>query len=133
MKEFMKNDRSKFTALPLSRFGLMQITRQRVRPEMNIKTTEICPACAGSGKIAPSILISDQVEKDLDFLLSKQNEPSITISMHPYLFAFFTKGLISKKVKWYFKYHKKITLIQDSSLALTDYVFTNKMGEQIEI
>ena len=133
MKEFMKHDRSKFTALPLSRFGLMQITRQRVRPEMNIKTTEICPACGGSGKIAPSILISDQVERDLDFLLSKQNENNITISMHPYLNAYFTKGLISKKLKWYFKYHKKITLIPDSSLAITDYIFTNKLGVQIEI
>ena len=133
MKEFMKDDRSKFTALPLSRFGLMQITRQRVRPEMNIKTTEICPSCGGSGKIAPSILIADQLERDLDYLLSKQNEKHITISMHPYLFAYFTKGLISKKVKWYFKYQKKIVLIQDSSLAITDYVFTNKMGEQVEI
>lgn len=133
MKEFMKNDRSKFTVLPLSRFGLMQITRQRVRPEMNIKTTEKCPSCGGSGKIAPSILIADQVERDLDYLLSKQNEKQITISMHPYLHAFFTKGIISKKVKWFIKYQKKIILITDSSLAITDYVFTNKMGEQIEI
>ncbi|NJN24889.1 MAG: Rne/Rng family ribonuclease [Cyclobacteriaceae bacterium] len=133
MKEYMKDDRSKFTVLPLSKFGLMQITRQRVRPEMNIKTTEICPACGGSGKIAPSILISDQVERDLDFLLIKQNEQSITISMHPYLYSYFTKGLISKKWKWFFKYRKKINLIQDSSLAITDYIFTNKIGEQIEI
>lgn len=111
----------------------MQITRQRVRPEMNIKTTEKCPSCGGSGKIAPSILIADQVERDLDYLLSKQNEKQITISMHPYLHAFFTKGIISKKVKWFIKYQKKIILITDSSLAITDYVFTNKMGEQIEI
>lgn len=133
MKEFMKDDRSKFTTLPLSRFGLMQITRQRVRPEMNINTTEICPACGGSGKIAPSILIADQVEKDLDHLLSKQNEKHITISLHPYLHAYFTKGIISKKLRWFFKYQKMVILIKDSSLAITDYVFTNKMGEQIEI
>ena len=133
MKEFMKHDRSKFTTLPLSRFGLMQITRQRVRPEMNINTTEICPSCGGSGKIAPSILIADQIERDLDYLLSKQNEKFITISLHPYLQAYFTKGIISKKLKWFFRYQKKVTLIQDSSLAITDYVFTNKMGEQIEI
>ena len=129
----MKHDRSKFTALPLSRFGLMQITRQRVRPEMNIKTTEICPSCGGSGKIAPSILIADQVEKDLDFLLSKQNEKQITISLHPYLFAYFTKGIFSKRMQWMLNYKKKIYLIQDSSLAITDYLFTNKLGEQIEI
>lgn len=133
MKEFMKHDRSKFTVLPLSKFGLMQITRQRVRPEMNINTTEICTSCGGSGKIAPTILIADQVERDLNYLLSKQNEKFITISLHPYLHAYFTKGIISKKMKWYFKYQKKITLIQDSSLAITDYIFTNKMGGQIEI
>ena len=132
MKEFMKDDRSKFTALPLSRFGLMQITRQRVRPERNIKTKEICPSCGGSGKIAPSILVADQLERDLDYLLSKQNEKDITISMHPFLFAYFTKGFISRKTRWRFKYQKKINLIQDTSLALTDYVFANKMGEIIE-
>ncbi len=133
MKEFMKHDRSKFTVLPLSRFGLLQITRQRVRPEMNIKTTEICPSCGGSGKIAPSILIADQIERDLDYLLSKQNEEHITISLHPYLHAYFSQGIISKKVKWFFKYQKFILLIQDSSLAITDYFFTNKMGEKIEM
>ena len=133
MKEFMKNDRSKFTVLPLSRFGLMQITRQRVRPEMNIKTTEICPTCGGSGKIAPSILIADQVERDLDFLLKKQNEKHITISMHPYLHAYFTKGILSRKVQWYLKYFTRVSIIPDTSLAITDYIFTNKLGEQIEL
>lgn len=133
MKEYMKNDRSKFTILPLSRFGLMQITRQRVRPEMNIKTKEICPSCGGSGKISPSILIADQVERDLHHLLSKQNEKGITISLHPYLYAYFTKGPISKQVKWWFKYRKWVYLIQDSSLAITDFLFTNKMGVQIEL
>lgn len=133
MKEFMKEDRSKFTVLPLSRFGLMQITRQRVRPEMNIKTTEICPSCGGSGKIAPSILIADQVERDVEFLFSKQNEKQILISMHPYLYAYFTKGLFSKRIKWIFKYFRRINLIQDSSLGISEYLITNKMGELIEL
>jgi ribonuclease G len=133
MKQYMKDDRSKFTVLPLSRFGLMQITRQRVRPEMNIKTSETCPSCGGSGKIAPSILIADQVERDLEFLLNKQNEQKITISMHPYLASYFTKGLYSKRVQWYFKHFKWVKVLQDSSLAISDYVFTNKLGEQIEL
>jgi ribonuclease G len=133
MKQYMKDDRSKFTVLPLSRFGLMQITRQRVRPEMNIKTSETCPSCGGSGKIAPSILIADQVERDLEFLSNKQNEQKITISMHPYLASYFTKGLYSKRVQWYFKHFKWVKVLQDSSLAISDYVFTNKLGEQIEL
>ncbi len=133
MKEFMKEDRSKFTVLPLSRFGLMQITRQRVRPEMNIKTTEICPSCGGSGKITPSILIADQVERDIEFLFSKQNENQIAINMHPYLYAYFTKGVISKRTKWFFKYFRKVKLIQDSSLGISEYLIANKMGERIEL
>jgi ribonuclease G len=133
MKEFMKNDRAKFTILPLSKFGLMQITRQRFRPELNIKTTEICPSCGGSGKIAPSILIADQIERDLEYLLTKQNEKDITIALHPYLYSFFTKGLVSRQVKWWLKYQKRIRLVQDSSLGISEHLFTNKHGEQIEL
>lgn len=133
MKDEMRFDRSRFTVLPLSKFGLMQITRQRVRPELNIITKEKCPTCNGTGKITPSILVADQIERNLDFLLSNQNEGSIRISLHPYLFAFFTKGLISRRLKWYFKYHKWVVLEQDSSLGVTEYRFTNKIGEEIEM
>ncbi|MCC5928325.1 MAG: Rne/Rng family ribonuclease [Cyclobacteriaceae bacterium] len=133
LKEYMKDDRSKFSILPLSKFGLMQITRQRVRPEMNIKTLETCPTCNGSGKITPSILIGDQIEKDLEYLIVKQNEEGFSISMHPYLHAFFTKGFISKKIKWLFKYKRWVNIISDSSLAITEYHFYNKIGEQIEL
>ncbi|MGF1639052.1 MAG: ribonuclease E/G [Cyclobacteriaceae bacterium] len=133
MKECMKEDRSKFTILPLSKFGLMQITRQRVRPELNIKTLETCPTCNGTGKITPSILISDQIEKDIEFLITKQNELGFSIALHPYLYAYFTKGIISKKIKWFFAYKRWINLISDSSLAIMEYHFYNKLGEQIEL
>jgi len=133
MKDEMKYDRSRFTVLPLSKFGLMQITRQRVRPELNIITKEKCPTCNGTGKITPSILVADQIERNLDFLLSNQNEGSLRISLHPYLFAFFTKGIVSKRLKWYFKYHKWVILEQDSSLGVTEYRFSNKIGEDIEM
>lgn len=133
MKEEMKSDRSKFTVLPLSKFGLMQITRQRVRPEVDIKTREVCPACNGTGKISASILVADQVEKDLDHLLQKQNEKKLTITIHPYLFAYFTKGFISKQWKWFFKYKRWITLVEDSSIPITEYSFLNGLGEEIEL
>jgi ribonuclease G len=133
MKEFMSADRSKYTILPLSKFGLMQITRQRVRPELNIKTMEICPNCGGSGKVAPTIIISDHIERDINFLVEKQNEKDITLTVHPYLYAYFTKGFISKRVKWFFKYKRWIGIVQDSSLGLTEYEFMNKMGEVIEV
>lgn len=133
MKDHMKDDRSKFTILPLSRFGLMQITRQRVRPELNINTTETCPACGGSGKISPSILIADQIDRDLEYLMVKQNEKHVKILLHPYLYAFFTKGLYSKQMRWFFNYHRWISLIQDTSLPITDYMFSNKDGDLIEL
>ncbi len=133
MKEYMSHDRSKYTILPLSKFGLMQITRQRVRPELNIITTEICPSCGGTGKITSSILVADQIEKDLEYLVQKQNEKKIAISLHPYLYAYFTKGLVSRRMKWYMKYRVWVNLIQDSSLPITEYLFANKIGEEIEI
>ena len=133
MKDEMKRDRAKNTILPLTKFGLMQITRQRVRPELNIITKEICPTCGGTGKVAPTLLVSDQIEKNLEYILLKQNEKHLTIAMHPFVHAFFTKGLISRRVKWFLKYKRWIRLEVDSSLGLVDYNFHNKAGEQIEL
>ena len=133
MKEEMKEDRSKFTILPLSKFGLMQITRQRVRPEMNISTLEKCPTCQGSGNISASILVADDIERDLETLLSKQNENGLTVTLHPYLYAYFTRGIFSIRWKWFQKYFKWVNLEQDSSLAITEYKFRNKLGEEIAL
>jgi len=133
IKDFMKDDRSKFTILPLTKFGLMQITRQRVRPELNITTKETCPTCSGSGKISASILVSDQVEENLEHLLLKQNEKNITLSVHPFLHAFFTKGIINQRMKWFFKYNQWLSVEQDTSLAITDFKFLNKDGEEIQL
>jgi len=133
MKEEMSKDRSKFTILPLSKFGLMQITRQRVRPEMKITTQETCPTCGGSGKITASILVADNIEDNLDFILTKQNEQKISIVLHPYLFAYFTKGWRNKRMMWFFKYNKWVNLIEDSSLPVTEYKFLNKEMEEIEL
>jgi ribonuclease G len=133
IREEMKGDRSKFTVLPLTKFGLMQITRQRVRPEMNIATREKCPTCNGTGKITPSILVSDDIERNLDFLLTKQNEKNVKLAVHPYLYTFFTKGVISRRVKWFLKYSKWIGVEQDSSLGVTDYKFLNGAEEEIEL
>lgn len=133
MRDEMKADKSKFTILPLTKFGLMQITRQRVRPEMNVVTSEVCPTCNGTGTASASILITDQIEADLDYILTKQNEKGITVTVHPYIAAYFTSGLPSARWKWFFKYKTWIKLVQDSSLALTDYKFHDKNGEKIEL
>lgn len=133
IRKEMKSDRSKYTVLPLSKFGLMQITRQRVRPELNIKTQEKCPTCNGTGKISASIAISDQIETDVEYILGKQNEKNVTLYVHPYLASFFTVGLPSKRMKWFMKYFKWIKIVQDSSLGISEYRFVNYLDEVIEI
>ena len=133
MREEMKPERSKYTVLPLSKFGLMQITRQRVRPEMNIVTRETCPTCGGTGTIQASILVTDTIQNNLDYILTKQNERGISISLHPFLYSYFTKGLMSEQVKWLFEYKSWVKLIKDSSLGITEFSFHNKFGEVIEV
>ena len=133
IKDEMKDDRSKFTILPLSKFGLMQITRQRVRPELSITTNETCPTCGGSGKVGATILVSDQIERHLDYIMTRQNESNISIGVHPYLFAYFTKGFMSPQRRWFLKHHQWIKLVEDSSLGITEYHFLTKNGEVIEV
>ncbi|HZX73519.1 MAG TPA: Rne/Rng family ribonuclease, partial [Cyclobacteriaceae bacterium] len=132
-EEMGASDRARHTVLPLSKFGLMQITRERVRPQMNIATKEVCPTCNGTGKITASILVSDQIEKNIEHLFVQQNEKHLVIALHPYLHAYFTSGIISQRVKWYFKYKRWVTLVKDTSLAMTEFKFLNRDGEEIEL
>jgi ribonuclease G len=133
MKEEMKGDRSKYTILPISKFGLLQITRQRVRPEMNIVTRETCPTCSGTGTIQASIVVTDLIENNLDYILSKQNESGMSIVLHPFIYAYYREGIISKQMKWFFKYRVWVKLIKDSSIGITEFHFLNKLGDEIEI
>ena len=133
MMDEMEQDRAKHTVLPLSKFGLMQITRERVRPQMNIATREVCPTCNGSGKIEASILVTDQIEEHIRHLFEKQNEKSLVLALHPFLHAYYTKGFISKRLRWFFKYNRSIQLVKDSSLGVTEFHFLNKDGEEIDL
>lgn len=133
MKSEMETERAKHTVLPLSKFGLMQITRQRVRPDIAISTVETCPTCNGTGTISSSLNVGETIENNLDFVMQKQNESGISLLVHPYLYSFYTSGLISKRMQWFFKYKKWIGLEKDSSLGILDYHFKNKSGEVIEL
>ena len=133
MRDEMVYDRSKYTILPLSKFGLMQITRQRVRPAVHVINKETCPACNGTGNISSSISVTDVIENNINHLITKQNEKKLVITLHPFLYSYYTKGLISKQVQWFFKYKKWITLIPDSTIALVEFIFLNDLGEEIEL
>jgi ribonuclease G len=127
-----QNDKAKHTVLPLSKFGLMQITRERVRPQMNIITKETCPSCNGTGSISASILVTDQIEQHIEHLFMKQNEKHLVLALHPFLYAYYTRGLISKQWKIFFKYKKWLNLVKDTSLGITEFHFLNRDGEEIE-
>lgn len=133
MKNEMKGERAKHSVLPLTKFGLMQITRERVRPETSVVTSEVCPTCHGTGTITASILVTDSIEQSLEFILMKQNQKGLQIQLHPYLHAFFTKGLYSRQMQWFVKYKQWVTLQIDSSLGITDFRFLTKAGDIIDL
>ena len=133
MEEFMKTDRAKHAVLPISKFGLMQITRQRMKPEMNINTQEVCPSCNGTGKISSTLILEDEIEKNLSYLFThKHNNLSLTVS--PIIFAYLTKGwLFSIVSKWRRKYKQNLKLSANSNYHLTEFHFFDKNDEQIKL
>jgi ribonuclease G len=133
LKEEMLKDRARHTILPPSKFGLVQITRQRVRPEMNVEIVEKCPVCDGSGEIKPSILFIDELENNLRYLIHDQNERNLTITLHPYLYAYLTKGIFSQRFKWFTKYKRWIKLKPMSSYHFFEYHFFNKNDDEIKM
>ena len=133
MVENMKGDRARHNILPLSKFGLMQITRQRVRPIEEPNVEEICPTCGGSGKIKPSILFTDLLEGKIRQLSQQLHFKRIRLHVHPYVAAYLNKGLISLKRKWQFKYKTSIQLTPDEGLAYLQYQFYNDKDEEIDM
>ena len=133
MQELMTADRARHTILPVNRFGLIHITRQRVRPEMNIDILEKCPVCDGSGQIKASIILIDEIEKFIGYLIKEQNQPYIKMTIHPYLYAYLTKGLFSIRFKWLFRFKKWIKIFPMSSYHFLEYHFFDKNDEEIKI
>jgi len=133
MKEEMKKDRAKHNILPPSKFGLVQITRQRVRSETNVKTLEKCPACGGTGEIKPSIILMDELENNIRYLIQEQNEKGLIVRVHPYIYAYLNKGLFSVKWKWRFKFKKWIKIEPSSSYHFLEYNFFDKNNEEIKL
>jgi ribonuclease G len=130
MIEFMQNDRAKHHILPLSRFGIMQITRQRVRPEMNIVTKESCPACGGKGEIGPSILLEDQLENNFSYIIQKV-KGKITLKVHPYIASYLTKGFFSIRTKWRWRYKRSLKIKASASYHFLEYHFFDEKDAEI--
>jgi ribonuclease G len=135
LKDEMKSDRAKHNILPPSKFGLIQITRQRLRPEVAVEVLETCPSCGGTGKVEPSILFVDQMENTIRFILKEQNQKNITLQIHPYVEAYITKGGMfrSRQWKWYYEHKQWIKVQPASNLGLMEYKFFNKDMDEIVI
>lgn len=131
MVENMKKDRARHSILPLSKFGLMQITRQRVRPVMDVNVEETCPTCGGTGKIKPSILFTDSLETKIDCLVNKMNVKHIKLYVHPFVYAYLNRGIFSIKRRWQFKYGRNVKVYPDQGLAYLQYAFYDKDGEEL--
>ena len=129
----MQKDRARHNILPLSKFGLMQITRQRVRPAMDVNVDETCPTCNGSGKIKSSILFTDQLERKIDNLINKIGVSKFYLHVHPYVAAYIDKGVISLKRKWQLKYGFGVHIIPSQKLAFLQYEFYDSKGEFIDM
>ena len=133
LKKIMKPDRAKHSILPMSKFGLVQITRQRVRPQIDIQTSEVCPSCNGSGKIQASILIADEISNNIDFLIRQNKESKLSLVVNPFVAAFLKKGLWnSAQVKWFKTYWMWIKIKEDVSLPFTTVRYYNARGEEIK-
>jgi ribonuclease G len=131
IKEAMATDNAKHSILPMSRFGLVQITRQRVRPQLDISTTETCPSCNGTGKIQPSILIVDEIKNNVDFLM-RQNKEKLTITVHPLVEAYFKKGFWNQVRKWWVQYRKPVKVVADNALTFTEVKYFDQKGVEIK-
>ncbi len=129
----MQRDRAKHNILPLSKFGLMQITRQRVRPAMDVQVDETCPTCFGKGVIKPSILFTDQLESKIECLVNKNKVSTFKLYVHPYVDAYLSKGLPSLKSRWKLKYGLGIKVLPDQSLPLLAYKFKDKNGKELDM
>lgn len=133
MCELLRTDRAKHNILPLSKFGLMQITRQRVRPAMEVRVEETCPTCFGKGTIRSSYLFEDSLRGKIDYIVDNLGKKNFKLYVHPYVAAYIKKGFPSKETIWHFKYGFGFKIIPDQSLAFLQYQFKDSKGNIIDM
>ncbi len=133
VRDAMAGDRAQHTVLPLSKFGLMQITRQRVRPEIKLSTAEVCPTCNGTGEVNPTELVIDEIESDLVKLLTSLPHAKLRVQVHPFVQAYLTKGMPSLQMRWLWRHQTWLKMDARTDLGLTQYLFFDQTGEEIRL
>ena len=129
----MQKDRARHNILPLSKFGLMQITRQRVRPAMSVNVEEVCPTCFGKGTIKSSLLFTDTLENKIDTLVNKIGIRKFFLHVHPYVAAYINKGVFSLKLQWQMKYGLGVHVVPSQKLAFLQYEFYDANRQFIDM
>jgi len=129
----MQKDRARHNILPLSKFGLMQITRQRVRPAMSVNVEEVCPTCFGKGTIKSSLLFTDTLENKIDNLVNKIGIRKFFLHVHPYVAAYINKGVFSLKRQWQMKYGLGVHVVPSQKLAFLQYEFYDANRQFIDM
>ncbi|MDE7109852.1 MAG: ribonuclease E/G, partial [Muribaculaceae bacterium] len=133
MREVMANDRARHNILPLSKFGLMQITRQRVRPALDITTSETCPSCFGKGEIQPSLLFTDKLGEKIEYLVNHLKVKRFTMYVHPFVEAYIKKGVFSLYLKWRRRFGRGFKILADESLAYLQYKVFDEAKKEIDL
>ncbi len=134
MREVMANDRARHNILPLSKFGLMQITRQRVRPALDITTTETCPSCFGKGEVQPSLLFTDTLFEKIEYVVNELGKTGFNVYVHPYVEAYLKKGwLLSLASRWRRQLGSKFKIYADQSLAYLQYRVVDSEGNVLDL
>lgn len=131
LKQCLKDDRAKHNLIPVSKFGVVEITRQRVRPETDIKTAEVCPACNGTGEVQATILVIDEIKNNLRYLIEEKKETSLVLQVHPFVEAYFKQNW--QRWKWFRQYKKNIPIRGITAFHLMEYKFLNKANEEIKV
>ena len=136
MQQLMEGDRAKHNVLPLTKFGLMQITRQRVRPAIELNTLEVCPVCHGTGKISSSIVIDEDIERKLANYVVDKKIQSLTLKVGPILGAYLTKsdGLFKGSIldRWKKKYKCRLKMETSSDFTVLQNEFYDEKGAKLE-
>ena len=131
LKAAMKTDRARHTILPMSKFGLVQITRERVRPATEIATQEVCISCNGTGKMDSSVQLLDRIENEINYLWENMNQKHVTLRANPLITNFFKQGIPSLRMKWWIKHKHWLKLQADPSLSLTSYQLENDLKQVV--
>ena len=133
MRELMQKDRARHNILPLSKFGLMQVTRQRVRPALDIVTAETCPSCGGKGEVQPSLLFTDVLKDKIDYLVNSLHINNFIMYVHPFVDAYLKKGIISTYWRWKKEYGRKFKILPDQTLTYLQYRVIDKDKNEIDL